>query len=84
MTYERKYNAKEIAICMALTDLLKELTIKDGKIYVYIVTSDYGYDTNDFEGVYSTEEKAKARCDKANKDLGGNIFSYEEYYLNED
>lgn len=27
---------------------------------VYVVTSNYGYDSNDFEGVFSTQEKAEA------------------------
>ncbi len=77
---------KELEISMSLWDFVhkNDLTVRDGKIYVYIVTSNYGYDSNDFEGIYSTEERAQERCDKANKDLGGNIFSWEEYYINED
>lgn len=27
---------------------------------VYIVTTNYGYDSNNFEGVFSTQEKAEA------------------------
>ena len=31
---------------------------------VYVVTSDYGYDSNDFEGVFSTQEKAEDFIEK--------------------
>jgi hypothetical protein len=37
---------------------------------VYVVTTDYGYDHNDFHSVWSTKELAEERCRKINKDVG--------------
>ncbi|MGG0667697.1 hypothetical protein ABE073_04125 [Lederbergia citrisecunda] len=49
---------------------------------VYVVTSNYGYDCNDFEGVFSTKEKAEEYASRLNKaNGGGNCFSWDEYEL---
>lgn len=51
---------------------------------VYVIMSDFGYDTNNFEGVFSTPEKAKERTDYLNKcNGGGDCFWWEEYELDE-
>lgn len=43
---------------------------------VYVVTSNFGNDSNNFEGVFSTKEKAEEFVNKFNKQAGGNCFEY--------
>jgi len=48
---------------------------------VFVVTSDFGYDTNNYEGVFSTEEKAQEFVDRFNKASGGNHSWWTEVEL---
>lgn len=34
---------------------------------LYVVQTDFGYDTNNFDSVWSTEELAEKRCKELNK-----------------
>jgi hypothetical protein len=42
---------------------------------VYVVTSDFGYDSNNFEGVFSTQEKAEEFVKRFNKQAGGGDYA---------
>lgn len=52
---------------------------------VYIILANFGYDAEEFKGVFSTPEKAQARTDYLNKSYGGgDCYSWDEYELDED
>lgn len=42
---------------------------------IYVVTSDFGYDSNNYEGAFSTPEKAEEFVINFNKHAGGGDYA---------